>query len=195
MSERPPICTVMLMWLPGVGATNSPAISISNILTSGARSRVERSTAARHSMGAATARLLSGLVMRARRRRVLPRQEPVDQPPRPECAGVDVEIVEGHAGIAVDGLLLRLEDRVILVVDAVPVVDVRLGDVPRELLVIRPEGADEVPEIMAGRLAFRRDGGEECAVHALRAIALRRARAGDARRRRPQPRRMAPGSR
>src|SRR5689334_15392725 len=78
VSERPPICTVMLIWLPGVGGTNSPASSISNIRTSGARSRIERSTAARHSMGAAMARLLGGLVVGTGRRRVLLGQEPID---------------------------------------------------------------------------------------------------------------------
>ena len=94
-------------------------------------------------------------------RTVLALEHPVDHPAGPKRPGIDVEVVEGQARILVDRLLLRLEDRVVLIVDALAVVDVRPVDVAGELLVVLSEGADEVPEIVAALLRLRRDGREE----------------------------------
>ena len=82
----------------------------------------------------------------------------------------------------VDGALLRLQHHVILIVYALAVVDMGSLQIARQLLVVGLEGPHEIPEIMATRLGFRRDGGEEGAVDALGTVALAR----------PGPRRRDP---
>src|SRR5215212_5281162 len=99
-------------------------------------------------------------------------QHAVDEPARPERAGIDVQVVEWHPWVAVDRLLLGLQDRVVLIVDALTIVDVRPLKGASELLVLLPEGPDEVPEVMAGLLGLRCDRGQESAVDPLRAVAL-----------------------
>src|SRR6185312_12537988 len=67
----------------------------------------------------------------------------------------------------------------VLIIDAGPVIDVGALKVSGQLRIVFPEGAEEVPEVVAGRLGLRRNGREEGAVDALRAVALRRAGAGE----------------
>src|ERR1700712_5287569 len=140
------------MWLPGVGATKPASGSISNSRMSGVRSRTARSRAGCQSR--IWAMLLGRLARDVHRVALLRLQHAVDHPSRPERPGIDVEIVERHARIAVDRLLLRLEHRMILVVNAVAIVDVGALDVARELIVLAPEGAHEVPEVMAARVGL-----------------------------------------
>src|SRR3984893_5412665 len=97
----------------------------------------------------------------------------------PQGAGIDVEVVERQSRIFVDRLLLRLKDVMVLIVDALAVVDVRPLNVPSELLVTFPKGSDEIPEIVTALLGIRRDRRQKRAVDALRAITLWRARPGE----------------
>ena len=138
------------------------------------RSRVARTTPSRHSIRSGIGCSPYSAAWPGADAPCSPRQHAVDHAPRPQRAGVDVEIVEGLARIAVDGALLRLQDDVVLVVDAPALVDMGALQIPGQLIVVGAESAHEIPEIMAARLGLGRDGGEEGAVDALRTVALRR---------------------
>src|SRR3954471_16521620 len=107
------------MWLPGDGTMNGRDAAISKRRISGVRSRIARSVALRHATASGMlpgchagygARLLGG-------------EHAIAPPPRPKGARIDIEVIEGHARVAIDGTLLRLEDDVVLVVHALSLVD------------------------------------------------------------------------
>ncbi|MEJ2655314.1 MAG: hypothetical protein P8Z69_08445 [Acidihalobacter sp.] len=78
-----------------------------------------------------------------------------------------------------DRLLLRFKHVHVLFVDTVAVVDVRQVHLRGPALVVEVVVAHEVPEVVAAALGFRRDRSEEEAADALRAVAFRRAGAGN----------------
>src|SRR5918993_4735047 len=142
------------MWLPGVGATNSPSGSISKSRMSGVRSRTERRAPFRHSTCLLMANLLGRLAWNMSRMPALCFEHRVDQLARPKRSGIDVEVVERQARILVDGHLLGFEHHVVLIVNALALVDMGLVDVLRELLVVRAEGSHEVPEVVAAPVSL-----------------------------------------
>ena len=104
------------------------------------------------------ASLLGGDARGASALPLLVHQQTIDHTTGPQCAGIDVEIVKRHAGIFVDGPLLCLQHRHVLVVDTLAVIDVRAINVTGELRIVCRERANEVPEIMTGPLRLRCDG-------------------------------------
>src|SRR4051812_7142301 len=95
---------------------------------------------------------------------------PVDHPPRPHRAGIDVEIVEDTFRIFVHRALLRFENDLVLAEDA----GNAFADFGGQLLLGEAMVAHECPEIMTGGRRLRRHGVEHITTDALRTIALRR---------------------
>ena len=107
----------------GRGGRDAASGAMSKARMSGVRSRAPRRRAGRQSSASAIYSAAAGAA--------LARDEIVDHPARPQRAGVDVQIVERLARIAEDRALLRLQHAMVLIVDALAVVDMRDAATPR----------------------------------------------------------------
>ena len=107
----------------------------------------------------------------ARGARTLPSFAPkhaIDLAPGPQCARIDVQIVEGHARVSVDCLLLCLKHIVILIVHAAPLVDVSALNITRELCVLFSKSSAPAlrPGLIDGGSAIGGLGGRASSISA-----------------------------